>query len=109
MIRSGTTAFNDMYFFMDEAARAVDEAGIRAVLSYGFIDLNNPEKRENECRATEKLAARIRTLNNPRITAAAGPHAIYTVSPEGSASGVRSLPGSRRLASISTSRRLKRK
>jgi 5-methylthioadenosine/S-adenosylhomocysteine deaminase len=83
MIRSGTTAFNDMYFFMDESARAVDEAGIRAVLSYGFIDLFNAEKRENECRATEKLAARIRTMSNPRITAAAGPHAIYTVSPEG--------------------------
>jgi 5-methylthioadenosine/S-adenosylhomocysteine deaminase len=83
MIRSGTTAFNDMYFFMEDAARAVDEAGIRAVLSYGFIDLNNPEKRENECRATEKLLAHVRTLNNPRIRAAAGPHAIYTVSPEG--------------------------
>jgi 5-methylthioadenosine/S-adenosylhomocysteine deaminase len=83
MIRTGTTAFNDMYFFMDEAARAVDESGIRAVLSYGFIDLNNPEKRENECRATEKLALHVRSLNNPRIKAAAGPHAIYTVSPEG--------------------------
>jgi 5-methylthioadenosine/S-adenosylhomocysteine deaminase len=83
MIRTGTTAFNDMYFFMDDAARAVDEAGIRAVLSYGFIDLNNSEKRENECRATEKLTAHVRSLNNPRITTAAGPHAPYTVSPEG--------------------------
>ncbi|MGA2121364.1 MAG: amidohydrolase family protein [Methanoregula sp.] len=83
MIRTGTTAFNDMYFFMDEAARAVDESGIRAVLSYGFIDLNNAEKRENECRATEKLALHVRSLSNPRIKAAAGPHAIYTVSPEG--------------------------
>ncbi len=83
MIRSGTTAFNDMYFFMDEAARAVDESGIRAVLSYGFIDLNNPEKRETECRATENLEAHVRSLSNPRIRAAAGPHAIYTVSPEG--------------------------
>lgn len=83
MIRSGTTAFNDMYFFMEDAARAVDEAGIRAVLSYGYIDLFNAEKRENECRATEKLVARIKSLNNPRIRAAAGPHALYTVSPEG--------------------------
>ncbi len=41
MIKSGTTAFNDMYFFMTDAARAVDEAGIRAVLSYGFIDLGS--------------------------------------------------------------------
>jgi 5-methylthioadenosine/S-adenosylhomocysteine deaminase len=83
MIRTGTTAFNDMYFFMDEAARAVDEAGIRAVLSYGFIDLFDAGKRENECRATEKLTANVRSLGNPRITTAAGPHAIYTVSPEG--------------------------
>jgi 5-methylthioadenosine/S-adenosylhomocysteine deaminase len=83
MIRSGTTAFNDMYFMMEEASRAVDESGIRAVLSYGFIDLFDAEKRESECRATEKLAAHVRALNNPRLKAAAGPHAIYTVSPEG--------------------------
>jgi 5-methylthioadenosine/S-adenosylhomocysteine deaminase len=83
MIKSGTTGFNDMYFMMDEAARAADESGLRAVLSYGFIDHFNAEKREAECKATERLAAHIRSMNNPRIKAAAGPHAIYTVSPEG--------------------------
>ena len=83
MIRSGTTAFNDMYFFMDDAAQAVDKSGIRAVLSYGFIDLFSEEKREKECKATESLGAYIKGLNNPRIKAAAGPHAIYTVSTEG--------------------------
>jgi 5-methylthioadenosine/S-adenosylhomocysteine deaminase len=83
MIRTGTTAFNDMYFFMEDAARAVDEAGIRAVLSHGFIDLGNAEKRETECRVTEKLVAHIRSLGNPRIMPAVGPHAVYTVSPEG--------------------------
>ncbi|NMB79342.1 MAG: amidohydrolase family protein [Methanomicrobiales archaeon] len=83
MIRTGTVAFNDMYFMMEEAAKAVDEAGIRAMLCYGFIDLFSPEKREAECKATENLVSHIRSLNNPRITAAVGPHAIYTVSPEG--------------------------
>jgi len=83
MIRTGTVAFNDMYFMMEEACRAVDEAGIRATLSYGFIDLFSAEKREAECRATENLVRHIRSLNNPRITAAVGPHAIYTVSPDG--------------------------
>ncbi|HVP96877.1 amidohydrolase family protein [Methanoregula sp.] len=83
MIRTGTTAFNDMYFFMEDAARAVDEAGIRALLCYGFIDLGDAAKREHECRATEALAAHIRKLANPRIHAATGPHAPYTVSPEG--------------------------
>ncbi len=83
MIKTGTTAFKDMYFFMEDAARAVDESGIRAVLAYGFIDLFNADKCENECRATERFATRIRSLNNPRIRAAVGPHAIYTVSTEG--------------------------
>jgi 5-methylthioadenosine/S-adenosylhomocysteine deaminase len=83
MIRTGTVAFNDMYFMMEEAARAVDEMGIRATLSYGFIDLFSEEKREAECKATENLVRHIRSLNNPRIRAAAGPHAPYTVSPEG--------------------------
>ena len=83
MIRTGTTAFNDMYFFMDDAARAVDESGVRGVLSYGFIDLFNTDKRETECKATENLVAHVRSLENPRIKAAVGPHTIYTVSKEG--------------------------
>ena len=83
MIRSGTTTFNDMYFFMESAARAVDESGIRGVLSYGFIDLFNADKRETECKATENLVAHVRCLENPRIKAAVGPHTIYTVSKEG--------------------------
>lgn len=83
MIKSGTVAFNDMYFMMEETARAALEAGIRATLSYGFIDLFSPEKREAECKATENLVSHIRSLENPRIRAAVGPHALYTVSPEG--------------------------
>jgi 5-methylthioadenosine/S-adenosylhomocysteine deaminase len=83
MIRTGTVAFNDMYFFMEDAARAVDEMGMRAQLAYGFIDLSDPAKRENECRTTERLVRHIRAMESPRIRAAVGPHAIYTVSKEG--------------------------
>ena len=35
MIRTGTTAFADMYFFMEATARAVASSGIRAALSKG--------------------------------------------------------------------------
>ncbi|WP_332449724.1 amidohydrolase family protein [Methanoculleus sp.] len=83
MIKSGTVAFNDMYFFMDRAADAVDEMGMRATLAYGFIDLSIPEKREAEIKATETLVSGIKARGNPRIQAAVGPHSIYTVSPEG--------------------------
>ena len=82
MIRSGTVAFNDMYFFMEEAARAVDESGIRAVLSHGFITFGSPEKFESEVKATKNLVSHIRGMNNPRILPAIGPHAPYTVPPE---------------------------
>ncbi|MDD1655627.1 MAG: amidohydrolase family protein [Methanomicrobiales archaeon] len=83
MIRSGTTAFNDMYFHMEDAARAASDAGIRATLAYGFLDMGDPAKREKECRATEALVRHVKGLGNPRIRAAVGPHAVYTVSPEG--------------------------
>ncbi len=83
MIRSGTVAFNDMYFFMDRAADAVDDMGLRATLAYGFIDLGDEEKREAEIRAAGALIAHVKARRNPRIQAAVGPHSIYTVSPEG--------------------------
>jgi 5-methylthioadenosine/S-adenosylhomocysteine deaminase len=83
MIHSGTTAFNDMYFFMEEAARAVADSGIRACLSYGFIDLGDADRRERECRATERFVATVGRMQNGRIQAAVGPHAVYTVSPQG--------------------------
>ncbi|MDD1661235.1 MAG: amidohydrolase family protein, partial [Methanomicrobiales archaeon] len=76
MIRSGTVAFNDMYFFMEEAARAVAEAGLRATLCHGFIDLGDPEKREKEIGATERFVSFVKGLGNPRVQAAVGPHAV---------------------------------
>jgi 5-methylthioadenosine/S-adenosylhomocysteine deaminase len=72
-----------MYFFMEDAARAVEQSGIRSVLSYGFIDLFDAEKREREIKATQNLVAYVRNLKNPRIKSAVGPHAIYTVSKAG--------------------------
>jgi 5-methylthioadenosine/S-adenosylhomocysteine deaminase len=83
MIRSGTVAFNDMYFFMEETARAAGEMGLRATLAYGFIDLGDGERREREIRATERFVSAVRGLGNPGIQTAVGPHAVYTVSPEG--------------------------
>jgi 5-methylthioadenosine/S-adenosylhomocysteine deaminase len=82
MIRSGTVAFNDMYFFMKDAARAADEMGMKSVLAYGFIDMGDPDRREREIRTTEEFVGSVRRSGNPRIRAAVGPHAVYTVSRE---------------------------
>jgi len=82
MIKSGTVAFNDMYFFMKDAARAVDESKIRAVLSHGIITFGNEEKFETELKATDDVVHYVRSLHSPLITSAIGPHAPYTVPPD---------------------------
>ena len=40
MLKGGTTCFADMYFHMEEAARACQESGIRASLSQGLVGLD---------------------------------------------------------------------
>ena len=48
MIRSGTTAFGDMYFFMDEVAEVAAEAGVRARLGRGCISVGKDEEAARE-------------------------------------------------------------
>ncbi len=83
MIRTGTTTFNDMYFQMERVADAVEEAGIRACLSYCMIDGGDHAKFESECSVMEKTVANLKARNNPRIMPGVSPHALYTVSEEG--------------------------
>ena len=82
MIKTGTTTFNDMYFFMESAAKSIDEMGLRAFLSYGFIDLFNDEKREKEIKKTKETIRNIENMHSDGIKPALGPHAVYTVSEE---------------------------
>ena len=76
MLKSGTTTFADMYFFMDRVAEAVQETGIRASLSRGMIGVV-PD-------ANEKIQESIDLYNNwhgqadGRISVMFGPHAPYT-------------------------------
>ena len=83
MIRTGTTAFNDMYFFGPRMADAAHDAGVRAVISEGFIDLHDEEKREANITATQATTRHIRQMGDTKVVPAVGPHAVYTVSPEG--------------------------
>jgi 5-methylthioadenosine/S-adenosylhomocysteine deaminase len=82
MIKSGTTCFADQYFFMEDVARAVEESGLRAALSYGIIEQGNPKKRATELDAGEALVKSCQGMANGRITTMFGPHAPYTCSPE---------------------------
>jgi 5-methylthioadenosine/S-adenosylhomocysteine deaminase len=82
MIKSGTTCFNDMYFHMDETAKAVQETGIRATLSYGMIELGNKEKADAELKEGSRFVQRWHGKADGRITAMYGPHAPNTCSQE---------------------------
>jgi 5-methylthioadenosine/S-adenosylhomocysteine deaminase len=81
MIRSGTTRFFDMYWHSDEVARAVVDAGIRAVVSSVMIDRLDPAAGE---KARPQVLASLDRLAGlgPLVMPSFGPHGIYTVSGE---------------------------
>ncbi|MEN6351593.1 MAG: amidohydrolase [Syntrophomonas sp.] len=80
MIKSGTTTFNDMYFFMDEVARAVEASGMRAVLSRGMVGVG-PEN-EQALDDSRELIGRWQGAAQGRISFRLGPHAPYTCPPD---------------------------
>lgn len=81
MIRTGTTTFNDMYWHALESAKAVDEMGIRGVISNVFIDIDGGSEEETQ-RENKRLITRLTKEYSDRVIPALGPHAIYTVSEE---------------------------
>lgn len=80
MIRSGTTSFADMYFFMDETAKAVKASGLRASLSHGLIELWNKEKGETDLKEGKRFVRAWQGAADGRIKTMYGPHAPNTCS-----------------------------
>ncbi|SDD42653.1 amidohydrolase [Sporomusa acidovorans] len=80
MLKSGTTCFADMYFFMPEVARAVAESGIRAVLARGMAGV---APTANQALAeSENFYKEWHNTADGRITVMLGPHAPYTCPPD---------------------------
>ena len=80
MIKSGTTAFADMYGpNMEEVAKVVDESGLRGSLSRGLISFADGDKKLSE---NVELYKNWHGAANGRITVMFGPHAIYTCPPD---------------------------
>ena len=76
MLKGGTTTFTDMYFIMDEAAKAAEESGIRAVLSRGLIGF--PPKGDISLEQAKEFVTMWNGAAGGRITTTFGPHAPYT-------------------------------
>ncbi|MGI6659578.1 MAG: amidohydrolase [Dethiobacteraceae bacterium] len=79
MIKGGTTTFADMYFFMDQVAEAVEEAGMRAVLCRGLVGVG--DEAESGLEESRLFVERWQGRAEGRITTMLGPHAPYTCPP----------------------------
>jgi 5-methylthioadenosine/S-adenosylhomocysteine deaminase len=82
MALSGTTTYVDMYYFEDTVAQTTKEAGLRGVLGQTVIGFPAPDFKTPQAAlaATDKFARQF--SNDPLITPAVAPHAIYTNSDE---------------------------
>jgi 5-methylthioadenosine/S-adenosylhomocysteine deaminase len=81
MIRSGVTTFADMYFHMDKTAEAVELSGVRAALAVG-IAAGSAEEAKDKCENLSGFYHRWNNAAGGRIIVDAGPHAVYTCTPE---------------------------
>ena len=82
MIRSGTTCFNDMYFFPDEIARSAQLTGIRCVVGLIVLDFPTAWARNADEYLHKALAVHDEIREFSLVSSALAPHAPYTVSDE---------------------------
>jgi 5-methylthioadenosine/S-adenosylhomocysteine deaminase len=80
MIRSGTTCFNDMYFYPDVAARKVQQSGIRAVMGLIVLDFPTIWASNADEYLHKALTVHDELKDLDLVTGALAPHAPYTVS-----------------------------
>ena len=76
MALSGTTTFCDQYFFAEEIAEAVKQAGLRAVIAYGIVQLGDVERGEAELKKATAFLEQQRSADG-RVIPWFGPHAPY--------------------------------
>ncbi len=82
-IRFGVTTVNDMYFYADEIAKALDKAGLRGYVSQPFFSNPIPEDKDlgtDKGKIFRELTKKY--AKHPRIRVALGPHAPYTCKDE---------------------------
>ena len=81
-IRSGVTAFNDMYYFEEDVARAAAETGLRAVCGQTVMKFPAPDAASYEDSLQMAREFIQRWKDHPLIVPAVAPHAPYTCTAE---------------------------
>ncbi len=80
MARAGTIRFWDMYWKQAATARAVKDAGMRAVIGAPLIDDKDPANSPELLAKARRTIDEIEEAGGGAVQAALAPHAIYTVS-----------------------------
>jgi len=80
MLLSGTTCFNDMYFYPDVVARTAQEMGIRAVVGLIMLDFPSTWASGPDEYLAKGLSVHDEARSLSRVQTALAPHAPYTVS-----------------------------
>lgn len=82
MLKSGTTCFNDMYFFAEDAAHAARKAHMRACMGMIVIDFPSNYAQSWDEYLDKGIKLHDMLHNDPLVTTAFAPHAPYSVSDE---------------------------
>jgi len=83
MIRSGTTAFADMYFEMEAVVDVVAEAGLRARIGHGVVTVGkDDEAARADAAESIAVAEEFDGAVDGRVTTAFMPHSLTTVDPD---------------------------
>jgi 5-methylthioadenosine/S-adenosylhomocysteine deaminase len=69
-----------MYFHEDQVAKAVEKAGLRAVLAQGILETGSISLGERMLREGVNFAQKYNGYAEGRVTAQLGPHTLYTCS-----------------------------
>jgi 5-methylthioadenosine/S-adenosylhomocysteine deaminase len=80
MLRSGTTCFNDMYFFPDTTIDVCVEVGMRASVGITIIEIETAWATDVDDYIARGLQLKAQTEPNPLVSFTLSPHAPYTVS-----------------------------
>lgn len=81
MIKTGTTTFNDHYWYMPMAYKAAAEMGLRSVLAYVICDRNDPEESARQKEQCVQMYELSKSWGDT-ATFCIAVHAIYSVSEE---------------------------
>ena len=82
MIRSGTVAYNDKYFYMDRVAEVVRESGMKAALTWTVFGIGEETEMGRDLAGTVEWIRETHEMGEGHIRTYLGPHSPYICPPE---------------------------